>query len=601
MPSRTPTFNLSALDDVADPIRQILADGGKMLGADRYVIDALLRGFAEHTHNGITDAVSEMTDPPTLTLDTAAGGLEPGTTYYYLYTLVDDVGREQGSSDIAEITIPDQVATPGAPTLDWANTGGSLGSGVYNYVVSAYTTDTNAETMTGNIASIALRGGTLNTVTVSFPDAPADATGWNVYVLRPGAIDYAFITSVDIGEPFWTDDGSITPDANRRTPMENTTVTLNTVTVELPGAVPANHHWKVYRTQIAGEWDNSFLHSVVEETSEGSGVIVTTFEDFGYPQLTGTPPETTVGQFANPSKVHLTGGAEVSGILPGDMLDFFIQAEPAIGNDVEVTASDPGVMYALGLAYTLTNGMDPVNVILPNPALNTRPMLVIFIGIPTWEWQGIVTPFSWPLSALSGEPQADLLNFALITYNEDAEAWLGIMLGGSPVAAPAMTSEFIPLDSCWADDSAGTPAVKYTSIQSLSWGMPAGTLAADRSGVCGRFLIDPAIDSTDLRLHLLLWNDGTPISPDPFEPSVGFLSWDIVGQTDVTDPGGTAVSGAGDLEIIGSLANPQHVEIDMTWGIGPHGFRILRNVDNILDTSDGAVYLIDAWVGPAFP
>ncbi len=91
--------------------------------------------------------------------------------------------------------------------------------------------------------------------------------------------------------------------------------------VQLPGAtptVPDGYTWKLYRT-YTGDFTDSLLMWVVEETSEGSGIITTEFIDLGLATGAGTP-KTTAPTFTAPEKIELTDGFEVTGVLaPANM------------------------------------------------------------------------------------------------------------------------------------------------------------------------------------------------------------------------------------------------------------------------------------------
>lgn len=326
-------------------------EGYKYTNADRQQIDRLLEIGAEtHVHNGAVGSENDPEDPPELTLDTAgSGGIGSGERVRYKFTLVDAVGNESAASPEAYVDTPDPVESPAATTLSSATTGGSLLPGNYFYCLSAYVDFNTSETKAPNRAYITVPVGTAtNVVTLTLPALPFGATGFNIYRRAPGSPKYFYLASVDmdVATPpdSYDDDGSVTPDAGRTLPISNSTFSSNSVTVSYPGAtpvVPDGYTWKIYRTYESGEYDDSFLTWVVEETSEGSGVIVTEYEDVGAGTTTGAPP--AYSQIVDsPSKIDLTDAAEVQGTLPPGLnvvpfvYSFVVPGQVTVGTNEEV-------------------------------------------------------------------------------------------------------------------------------------------------------------------------------------------------------------------------------------------------------------------------
>ncbi len=97
--------------------------------------------------------------------------------------------------------------------------------------------------------------------------------------------------------------------------------------MSLGGATPAlpaeGWTWKIYRTLTNASYVNSYLHHVVEETFEGSGITAVTHIDTGGSTMVGQPPAAAPA-IGSPTKVLLTGGAEVQGLLPLANIDISI-------------------------------------------------------------------------------------------------------------------------------------------------------------------------------------------------------------------------------------------------------------------------------------
>lgn len=291
---------------------------------DREAIDRLLRLGAEtHVHNGSTLATTSPEVPPELTLDTTSGNIPAGRTVRYKFAWVDANGAESAASPEATVATPAAIASPAGPTLVPSTTGGTLLPGNYFYALTAYTGSSTSETKAGTRIFITLpTGSTTNTITLTLPSLPAGADGFNVYRRGPGESMYAFVDSVDmtVATPPTTflDDGSTSPNCNRTPPNANMTNATNNVTIDIPGAtpaVPAGLTWKIYRTYAAGDYSNSFLVEVVEETAPSSGIIVTTYVDTGISVSSGQP--LSASQFTtNPGKIDLEDGNEVENNLP---------------------------------------------------------------------------------------------------------------------------------------------------------------------------------------------------------------------------------------------------------------------------------------------
>jgi hypothetical protein len=280
-------YQLQKLDK-GDPFS---TSGQKYTTTDRDSIDRLLYMGAEgHHHSGVAAVNLDPSAAPTLALVTTAGGLPAGQRVWYKYTWVDSRGFETAPSPEGQIDLPTAIADPASPALAVSPTGGTLPAGGYFYAVSAYTGTSAAETSAAN-AYTTLIGNTC-TVAIIFATLPVGATGWNIYRRQPSGSDYLFLQSVPTGATppdSWVDDGSITPNPNRRIPSGNLTSSTNSVTVTVP-TVPIGYTWNLYRTLQSGVYDNSLLHNVVETTVEGGTIITPTYPDVGAFTFPGAPP-----------------------------------------------------------------------------------------------------------------------------------------------------------------------------------------------------------------------------------------------------------------------------------------------------------------------
>lgn len=287
---------------------------GNMDKLDRAIQQALRRP---------TGAVGVLASPivgPELTLDTSAGSIPAGTTVDYVFSYVDASGGETAASPIASITTPAPIPAPDAPVPSRNDTGGSLLPGNYFYILSAYAGSNTSETRGGDRAQITLdTSSSAWVVTLTYPSLPAGADGWNVYRRAPGETEYSFIASVASGPTTFVDNGSAVPNCTRRPPTQNRTNSSNSINVSLPGVLPElpaeAAYWKVYRRYSSSWGVKSLLQNVVEETSEGSGVIVPDIDDIGVGCTTGRP--LNVSQvIESPERILLTDMTEVNGVLP---------------------------------------------------------------------------------------------------------------------------------------------------------------------------------------------------------------------------------------------------------------------------------------------
>jgi hypothetical protein len=294
-------------------------EGYKFADADRRLIDRLLAYAAEqHRHTGA--ATPQNTPLAGLNLTVTTGGsLLGGNRYYYQYTNVDPSGYESTPSPMQSIDLPQEVNSPQAPSPVALTGTGDLLPGSYSYVCSAYLTVNTLETKALNSAAIRVPGSNLhNSVQMTLPDLPMNATGLNVYRKTPNGLQYLFLTSIPAPThaQVFVDDGSVEEDCNRTLPAANRTSSDNMVLVVYPGATPtvtAGWSWNIYRTTDPNDWGRSYLASIGPQ-----GVPLSTptvYPDTGVGTQVGGPPAQAQAIVA-PPKINLTNGAEVQGELP---------------------------------------------------------------------------------------------------------------------------------------------------------------------------------------------------------------------------------------------------------------------------------------------
>lgn len=322
-----------------------LADSSyKYSDRDRELISLLLWLGAEgHRHTGVAASVGTIPGVPSLSSATTGGALPAGNRIYYRYTWVEDNGLESAPSDEVYVDMPAPVDEPGAAVLA-AVAGGSLVPGNYFYALAAYKGASTSETKALSVVYMTIPATATNkSIRLTFPTPPAGATGWNIYRKSPGGGDFGFLASVPVATLLYTDTGAVALDCYRQLPRTNTTSAQNAVTFTV-GAGQAGRSWKLYRTLVSGQYQNSLLHWVVEETSEGSGVIRTNYVDTGLATAAGQPP--TSEQLAgSPSKVDLAGGLEAKNRLPMANVQAFpvVVTFAFVGTQMVVTGSNTWV------------------------------------------------------------------------------------------------------------------------------------------------------------------------------------------------------------------------------------------------------------------
>lgn len=295
-------------------------DGYQFVNGDRVRMDTILNALMEHSHTGSGSSSESADDAPQLSLG-SSGNISAGRRLYYRYTLVDENGNESAASPTAHVDTPDAVSSPAASALSVATTGGTLLPGTYYYGVTAYTSASSLETKMNATAYVTVAAGSsANVITLTLPSLPSGATGFNIYRKGPGNPRYYFLASTTSAT--YADDGSVALTTSRTTPSRNTTNNGNSVEIGYPTAtptVPTGYTWKIYRTYDQADWSNSLLKWVVEETSEGSGIIDPYYDDVGGSTQTGSPPSAAYA-VSSPTKIDMEDAAEIQGSPPPGLL-----------------------------------------------------------------------------------------------------------------------------------------------------------------------------------------------------------------------------------------------------------------------------------------
>jgi hypothetical protein len=309
MAGQTPNYNLTTLNANDDFNR----DGYKFTDADRVLVDRLLHAALNHDHSGAPpgDPGETIDTAPTLTLDPTTGSLPAGVRLYYRIALIGPDGIPSVASPETMIDTPQPVTAPGPPTAQRSTTGGTLRPGVYYYRVSAYRTADTLETAAGDAVTVNLpaTAGSTQRILLTLPTLPTGATGLNIYRRVPGGAAYHYVASIDLAdiETQWIDTGALDANCERFAPSANTTSSSNSIEIGYPGGtIPVGYTWRIYRSDLASDWTNSLLVDVIEETSEGSGIITPTYTDMGIGTSAGTPPMFAAPTIVTPPQIDYT-------------------------------------------------------------------------------------------------------------------------------------------------------------------------------------------------------------------------------------------------------------------------------------------------------
>lgn len=301
------------------PGEDLFGDNFRQTLVDPQRLDAILEQLREHRHDGSEYTADDIDVELDLEVYDNGGALDPATDYYYRFTLINPSGLASPPSEEVMARTPDPILEPDAPSLTHNSTGGNMLSGTYLYAVSAYAGDTNNETRLGPAVQIRIPvGTTTNSVSMEMPDLPEGALGFNVYRQSPGSTTFYWVgTSTPLG----FSDTSATVSTDRQAPLSNVTGNDSAIRVSLPDdfTLQPGYTWKIYRTSRVGLWQNTFVHHVVEETSEGSGVITDTFLDTSPFTQTGSPFDETAVSMTNPGPIDLE--TETTGILSRDRIE----------------------------------------------------------------------------------------------------------------------------------------------------------------------------------------------------------------------------------------------------------------------------------------
>lgn len=246
---------------------------------DPLMLDQLLFALANHSHDGNERLRGPGDVVPSLTTQATGGTLPSDTTFYYRIAYCDRWGLETEASDEVAITTAPGIAPPEGPVADVETTNGSLGPGLYSYVVTFVTMD-GGETTASVPADVRITEGHTNRILLDLATLPAEAEAIRIYRAKPGQTRFYFLQETDAESVY--DDGVVPEDQSIAVPVQNTTNSSNSVTVEIPAIPEGVFSWRIYRSTEPGVYDGfNLVHHVIEGSTETSNDLRTSWVDTG--------------------------------------------------------------------------------------------------------------------------------------------------------------------------------------------------------------------------------------------------------------------------------------------------------------------------------
>jgi len=288
-------------------------------------VDEILYGLVSHQHNG---SVALQSPTGTLVLSSASSGgyLPAATTYYIAVTYVDDVLKETAASTVVEVSTGAGISTPATPTInddatptDIQECVDGLVGGDYWYKI-AYKKG-GGETLPSLPVYVSIPTDTTYECTIHFASLVEVGNGADsIIVYRKIGTTGSYVKLSEISAStrnYYTDNNTGIPACDVSPKAVSTINSFNTITIDWSSLdYTEAYKVKIYATTTEGVYDTN---SLVAEVIMNAATPTTEYVWTGTARTAGKPPEIT-HCYPSPSKILLTGGAEVQGILPFDNL-----------------------------------------------------------------------------------------------------------------------------------------------------------------------------------------------------------------------------------------------------------------------------------------
>lgn len=315
--TKTTNFGLVAVHNAVPSTNDWAATYWNWIFADTLLYAAAV----SHKHDGASPIANPV---GTLSLSSAASGgyLPAGTTYYVAVTYIDEMLRETAASDVASVTTAAGISAPATPTCNdqatptdiQPHTGGLTG-GDYWYKI-AYKKG-GGESLPSSPVYVSIPSDTTYECTIHFQSLDEVANGADtIVVYRKIGSTGSYVKLADItatSRNYFTDDNTNVPTCDIAPRTVSTINASCTITIDWSALDFSNaEKIRIYATTTEGIYPTN---SLVAEVDMNDATPVTSYVWTGTARTLGKPPE--ISQcFASPSKINLTGGAEIQGNLP---------------------------------------------------------------------------------------------------------------------------------------------------------------------------------------------------------------------------------------------------------------------------------------------
>ena len=259
-------------------------DNAAFTSRDREEIDRGLNiGIKTHRH----DAAAGLLDPvatPSGAIIASGGTIAGGLGISLGYTLEDLDGGETLLSPVELVTTPGPLEIPiVAPTGEFSSAAGTLTIDTYSYALT-YTDGEGGETPVGPSVTIdrppGFANGQIKLAGLDAGLAEAEATGWRLYRAR-GGNPYVLLTTGELGESTFTDDGAVEPDCDTHPPTDNinTTNQINQLKITIPtDGIITDATFINFYASLTGEFGESSLLEQYPVSSAGDSDIFGSLE-----------------------------------------------------------------------------------------------------------------------------------------------------------------------------------------------------------------------------------------------------------------------------------------------------------------------------------
>lgn len=286
-------------------------------------LDSILYGLVQHTHDGAA-AIANPTGTLLLSTSNSGGYLASDTTYYFVVTYIDSLGRETAASSVVSETTGEGISTPDTPTIDDDATPtdiqpavDGLVGGEYWYKIS-YKKGTG-ETLPSLPVYVHIPNDDKYECTIHFYSlATVDNGADTIVVYRKIGTSGSYVKLAEITNTatnYYTDDNTGIPTCDVRPRTVSTINNAHSITIDWSDLdYTIADKVRIYATTTNGTYPTN---SLITEVEMDSATPVESYTWTGVARTTGKPPE--ISQcYPSANKINLA--SEVQGNLPWENL-----------------------------------------------------------------------------------------------------------------------------------------------------------------------------------------------------------------------------------------------------------------------------------------